>query len=255
MTPDWAGAPTAVPYANFGDPQSLNLYAYVRNNPNTGIDVDGHYLIGQQWGPAGPQWDNDIAQVGSNYNMPGGNPDQNPSGATQTSGNGSASPPPTPPGDSGSAQQRTINGSTARTGAGAAVTAASEAANAQPLYCDAGFIKASNAAWMRAGDGLDNTEAGFWVTGTPDSPTYTPLQSTNESMTITNLVVPPRALTLVHTHPNTGTAQPSPGDITNSNKSGLPFYVLSSRGLWLHNPGSPTSTMVRPVEAWLKSCK
>jgi RHS repeat-associated protein len=42
MTPDWAGKPTAVPYALFGDPQSLNLYAYVGNNPNTGIDLDGH---------------------------------------------------------------------------------------------------------------------------------------------------------------------------------------------------------------------
>ncbi len=42
MTPDWAAAPTAVPYATFGDPQTLNLYAYVNNNPNTGIDMDGH---------------------------------------------------------------------------------------------------------------------------------------------------------------------------------------------------------------------
>jgi RHS repeat-associated protein len=42
MTPDWAAAPTAVPYAMFGDPQSLDLYAYVGNNPNTGIDLDGH---------------------------------------------------------------------------------------------------------------------------------------------------------------------------------------------------------------------
>jgi len=28
MTPDWAARPTAVPYAVFGDPQSLNLYGY-----------------------------------------------------------------------------------------------------------------------------------------------------------------------------------------------------------------------------------
>jgi RHS repeat-associated protein len=42
MTPDWAAGPTDVPYASFGNPQSLNLYAYVGNNPNTGIDVDGH---------------------------------------------------------------------------------------------------------------------------------------------------------------------------------------------------------------------
>ena len=42
LTADWAAKPTAVPYATFGDPQSLNLYAYVRNNPLSGIDADGH---------------------------------------------------------------------------------------------------------------------------------------------------------------------------------------------------------------------
>jgi len=32
VTPDWAAKPTAVPYAEFGNPQSLNLYGYVHNN-------------------------------------------------------------------------------------------------------------------------------------------------------------------------------------------------------------------------------
>ncbi len=44
MTPDWAEKPTAVPYAEYGDPQSLNLYGYVRNNPVGNTDVDGHCL-------------------------------------------------------------------------------------------------------------------------------------------------------------------------------------------------------------------
>jgi RHS repeat-associated protein len=30
MTPDWAAKPTTVPYVSFSDPQTLNLYAYVR---------------------------------------------------------------------------------------------------------------------------------------------------------------------------------------------------------------------------------
>ena len=42
MTPDWAATATAVPYANFGNPQSLNLYSYVKNNPTTFGDPDGH---------------------------------------------------------------------------------------------------------------------------------------------------------------------------------------------------------------------
>jgi RHS repeat-associated protein len=42
MTPDWEAKPTNVPYANFGNPQSLNLYSYVENNPTTTGDPDGH---------------------------------------------------------------------------------------------------------------------------------------------------------------------------------------------------------------------
>jgi RHS repeat-associated protein len=42
VTPDWAAKATAVPYAEFADPQSLNLYSYVRNLPTTRFDADGH---------------------------------------------------------------------------------------------------------------------------------------------------------------------------------------------------------------------
>ncbi|HLH06200.1 MAG TPA: RHS repeat-associated core domain-containing protein [Terriglobales bacterium] len=42
MTPDWAAKPISVPYADFGNPQSLNLYSYVKNNPTTTRDADGH---------------------------------------------------------------------------------------------------------------------------------------------------------------------------------------------------------------------
>jgi RHS repeat-associated protein len=42
MIPDWAAKATAVPYAEFNDPQTLNLYGYVRNNPMSKMDADGH---------------------------------------------------------------------------------------------------------------------------------------------------------------------------------------------------------------------
>jgi len=45
MTPDWADRPTTVPYATFGDPQSLNLYTYVENAPLNRVDADGHYCV------------------------------------------------------------------------------------------------------------------------------------------------------------------------------------------------------------------
>jgi hypothetical protein len=42
ITPDWSSTPQAVPYADFSNPQSLNLYNYMRNNPLVGRDPDGH---------------------------------------------------------------------------------------------------------------------------------------------------------------------------------------------------------------------
>ena len=42
MTPDWSARATAVPYAVFGDPQTLNLYTYVENAPINRADADGH---------------------------------------------------------------------------------------------------------------------------------------------------------------------------------------------------------------------
>ena len=43
MSPDWSAKVTPVPYAKLSDPQSLNLYAYVGNNPMTRFDPDGHF--------------------------------------------------------------------------------------------------------------------------------------------------------------------------------------------------------------------
>jgi len=46
MSPDWGERPMTIPYAHIDDPQTLNLYSYVRNNPITGIDADGHQFVG-----------------------------------------------------------------------------------------------------------------------------------------------------------------------------------------------------------------
>ena len=42
LTPDWSARPAGVLYADLLLPQTLNLYAYVGNNPVTHTDPDGH---------------------------------------------------------------------------------------------------------------------------------------------------------------------------------------------------------------------
>jgi RHS repeat-associated protein len=48
MTPDPPdddeNPPSPVPFADFRDPQTLNLYEYVRNNPLNRVDLDGHKM-------------------------------------------------------------------------------------------------------------------------------------------------------------------------------------------------------------------
>jgi RHS repeat-associated protein len=54
-SPDWSETPEPVPYADLTDPQTLNLYSYVRNNPLSRADADGHcpWCIGALIGGVG----------------------------------------------------------------------------------------------------------------------------------------------------------------------------------------------------------
>ena len=42
LSPDWSSTPEAVPYANLTNPQTLNLYAMVEDDPESFADLDGH---------------------------------------------------------------------------------------------------------------------------------------------------------------------------------------------------------------------
>ncbi|MGD0802024.1 MAG: RHS repeat-associated core domain-containing protein [Terracidiphilus sp.] len=50
MSPDWSAKVAPVPYAKLDNPQTLNLYAYVGNDPMTRFDADGHaiQLLGEK---------------------------------------------------------------------------------------------------------------------------------------------------------------------------------------------------------------
>ena len=53
MSPDWSEGVQPIPYADPANPQSLNLYAYVNNNPLSNTDQDGHSCDQGSAGPDG----------------------------------------------------------------------------------------------------------------------------------------------------------------------------------------------------------
>jgi RHS repeat-associated protein len=95
MTPDWAAKPTDVPYATFGDPQTLNLYAYVGNNPNTGIDVDGHV---SENNTSDPGTQDSFCTTEDTCNNLNGTSGSSSNGGSPSGQNSDSSNPPAPPG-------------------------------------------------------------------------------------------------------------------------------------------------------------
>jgi RHS repeat-associated protein len=46
LSADWSATPVPVPYANLTNPQTLNLYAMVADDPESFADLDGHVMAG-----------------------------------------------------------------------------------------------------------------------------------------------------------------------------------------------------------------
>ena len=125
LSADWSSTPVPVPYANLTNPQTLNLYAMVADDPESFADLDGH-VSPQSQGDAAPQGIN----PGTGCDAPGNSPagysgcspntqlaqdqqqakatqqqaqEQKPAGTAPTNPDGTPKPPPIapPPGADG----------------------------------------------------------------------------------------------------------------------------------------------------------
>ena len=100
MNPDWSVTPNPVPYAKLGDPQSLNLYAYVDNDPTNHPDPDGHNFSTTPGTPGAPQCNADTTEGCTKQAQNQGQPaPTNPDGSPKSPNGDVPKPPPgKPPG-------------------------------------------------------------------------------------------------------------------------------------------------------------
>jgi RHS repeat-associated protein len=77
LSADWSSVPVPVPYANLTNPQTLNLYAMVSDDPESFADLDGHFYsdIAAVDGYRGAEPDPSLPDVGS-VDDPGGTSSQ-----------------------------------------------------------------------------------------------------------------------------------------------------------------------------------
>jgi RHS repeat-associated protein len=217
MSPDWANKPEPVPYSKLGNPQTLNLYAFALNNPESSPDLDGHEDAAATA---------DAAFTASN---------------TEGSG-GQSTPPPTtttpqvqtPPPSSNNSQ-----------------------AKQQPVYCASKVQAAIKSAYMEAvrDNGLSHSagtqsEKGFSANATDGTVGKIVSGDNNGQLSIP---APPGTTDTFHTH-SSGDGMPSTtsnnvagskdkGDTAGANRpyvtKQVNVYVISSHGLAIAPAGSP----------------
>jgi RHS repeat-associated protein len=93
LSADWSAVPEPVPYANLTNPQTLNLYAMVSDNPETFADLDGHVWIPCEDAPPPTPQDQNAASPQNQNTTPQQQDQQN----NQSNDGGVKAPPPGAP--------------------------------------------------------------------------------------------------------------------------------------------------------------
>ncbi|RPJ59181.1 MAG: hypothetical protein EHM23_15030, partial [Acidobacteria bacterium] len=131
--------------------------------------------------------------------------------------------------------------------------------------CSPKIISAMTKAWMRAKNGIANTEAGFLLVNRGGVVDTVNLGNTNEygkmSIDLKDYLRPgDQLLALYHTHPNGMSQSPSEGDKQAAEQLGVRVYVISKTALTVYNPANDHDGYVRGGEnetayiPWSKPC-
>jgi RHS repeat-associated protein len=251
--------PLGLGAADVTDPQSLNRYNYVRNDPVNSVDpsglrmslgphpglgsMDGNIVIAGLWNEIK---DGDMVidykfigvlavSVSSLFGIGGGE-----SGGGGGGGGESQNPTPTPT----PAQQK-------------------------PIWCQPDVIKAMKTAWAQSGNGTTSVEAGFRLDGNPSKYKIVPNAYTNETKQQT-MTVSGSTFAIFHVHPTNSGGKPStPENNAAGNNEGdtglvdrfykqgqhIQIYVMHRYGLTMYDPKNPGQMpKLRDNLDWTKPC-
>jgi RHS repeat-associated protein len=208
LSADWSSVPAPVPYANLSNPQTLNLYAMVSDNPETFADLDGHFWNPFGWFAALLDKSQQPSTTTNDSNAASGQaPTQN---KPQYDPKKSGPEDPTNPG--------------------------------HPLSQNPVVKKASDEAFMKTTNGQARSglaEAGFAIDYKDGKISIVnKVDSVNSDKKANELQITTDENTkaILHTHGNSALPTPSPGDL----KSPVPNFVRSQRDLYVTVPGTTT---------------
>jgi len=116
---------------------------------------------------------------------------------------------------------------------------------------DDGIVKAFEKAWERSSNGTSSFEGVVLVLRMADgSFSGRDMGATNEFRRFT-FAWHPAAIAIVHTHPNGADPKPCGDDIVAADKYGVPIFTITSRGMYVYDPGTRKTSKVMKDLDWL----
>ena len=106
-------------------------------------------------------------------------------------------------------------------------------------------------AWIRAGDGTAANESVVLILRMVGGGySARSLGTTNQNRAFT-FGWHPGTVAVVHTHPNGSDPRPQGEDIKVADKYGVPVFTITSRGMFVYDPSTRTTSMVKRNLDWL----
>jgi hypothetical protein len=116
---------------------------------------------------------------------------------------------------------------------------------------DKQMVGAFRQAWMRSGNGSLPLEGVVLILRMADGGySGRDMGSTNEHKQFT-FRWHPATIAIVHTHPNTSDPKPQDEDIAVANKHNVPIFTITSRGMYVYDPGARKLSKVMSDLDWL----
>lgn len=117
---------------------------------------------------------------------------------------------------------------------------------------DKQVVEAFGQAWRRSGNGSLPLEGVVLILRMADGGySGRELGSTNEHKQFT-FRWHPATIAIVHTHPNTSDPKPQDEDIAVANKRNVPIFTITSRGMYVYDPGPRKLSKLMSDLDWLE---
>jgi hypothetical protein len=129
------------------------------------------------------------------------------------------------------------------------------AAYAISKFADPAIVDSFSLAWRRAGNGTLSSEGVVLILKMKDGKfSGREMGATNEYKRFT-FGWHPATIAIVHTHPNSSDARPQDDDLAVANKYHVPIFTITSRGMFVYDPGTKKISRVMLGLDWLDESK